>query len=376
MPLQLPPIAAPGDRLEQVGTPALLIDLDAFEHNLAQMADFAARHKVALRPHAKAHKAPAIAQAQLAHGAVGICCQKLSEAYPFADAGIESIHVSNEFVGADKVAMAIALARQVCLSVCVDDVAQVDALGAAASRAGVTIVVLPEVDVGQGRCGVDSVDALSALVDAIARHRGLFFGGLQAYQGGIQHLDGWGQRREAAGRAADATAAYVRHLEARGVRCGVVTGGGTGTIEFDAIGGVYTEIQPGSYVFMDAHYGSLAWAGELQWRHSLFIAATIMSQAKAGMAVCDAGLKSVAVDSGLPRLWPAGRAGQLRYTAANDEHGMLQVLAGDAHGLLGERLLLVPGHCDPTANLYDQYVCFRGEQVECVWPIAARGLSR
>lgn len=376
MSLQLPPIAAPGDRLDRVGTPALLIDLDAFEHNLAQMAEFAARHKVALRPHAKAHKAPAIAHAQLARGAAGICCQKLSEAYPFAAAGIQSIHISNEFIGADKVAMAVALAGHVALSVCADDLAQIAALGAAASQAGVSIAVLPEVDVGQGRCGVDSADALSALVDAIARHRGLCFGGLQAYHGGIQHQDDWAGRRAAAGRAADATAAYVRHLEARGVRCGVVTGGGTGTVEFDAASGVYTEIQPGSYVFMDRHYGSLAWEGELRWRHSLFIAATIMSQARPGMAVCDAGLKSVAVDSGLPRLWPAERADQLRYTAANDEHGMLQVLAGDAHGLLGERLLLVPGHCDPTANLYDQYVGFRGERVECVWPIAARGLSR
>ncbi|MBP0631651.1 MULTISPECIES: DSD1 family PLP-dependent enzyme [unclassified Cupriavidus] len=371
-----PPHAAPGQSLSALSTPALLIELDAFEANLARMAELAERAGVALRPHAKAHKSVAIAQRQVDAGAVGICCQKLSEAYPFAAAGIGSIHLSNEFVGADKAAMAAELARHTRLSICVDDVRQVSQAGVAAARAGVRIAVLPEVDVGQGRCGVASDEALLALIDAIDAEDALDFGGLQGYHGGIQHIEAWAQRREAAQRAAEATAGYLRALERRGLRCPVVTGGGTGTAEFDLESGVYTEIQPGSYLFLDGHYGSLEWEGALRPLHSLFVASTVMSAARAGVAVCDVGLKSVAVDSGLPHVWPRDADGGLEYVAANDEHGVLAVTGADSRDLLGERLWLVPGHCDPTANLHDAYACVRGERVEAVWAIEARGLSR
>jgi len=374
--LALPPVAVAGQPVSTVSTPALLIELDAFERNLYEVATLAASAGVALRPHAKAHKSLAIAQRQVAAGAVGICCQKLSEAYPFAAGGIDSIHVSNQFAGADKAAMAAELARHTRLSVCVDDVRQVREIGEAARSAGVKIDVLPEVDVGQGRCGVGNADDLMALVDAIAAEPALRFGGLQGYHGGAQHVSAWDDRREVARRAADITAGYLRHLEARGLRCDVVTGGGTGTAEFDLESGVYTEIQPGSYLFLDAHYGSLEWHGKVQLRHSLFIAATIMSTARAGVAVCDVGLKTVSVDSGLPQVWAHRAPGGLRYLAANDEHGVMEALQGDSRALLGEKLWLVPGHCDPTVNLYDHYVCVRGEQVEALWAIEGRGLSR
>lgn len=369
----VPEIACAGMPLEQVGTPALLLELDAFESNLRQMAEWAKSHNVALRPHAKAHKCVAIAQAQVAQGAVGICCQKLSEAYPFAQAGIKNILISNQFVGADKVAMAVELARHVDLSVCVDHPAQVAAIGAAARQAGVHITVLPEVDVGQGRCGVTSTDELLRLTADIASHDALRFGGLQAYHGGAQHLAAWDERKQAAQRTTEATAAYVRDLEKRGIRCATVTGAGTGTAEFDAASGVFTELQPGSYIFMDRHYGSLEWAGALQWRHSLFIAASIMSTAKRGRAVCDVGLKCVAVDSGMPVVH-APR--DLNYIAANDEHGILEVTRDEDRDRLGERVMLIPSHCDPTVNLYDQLIGFRGNVVESVWKIEARGLSR
>ncbi|AGW94421.1 MULTISPECIES: DSD1 family PLP-dependent enzyme [Cupriavidus] len=374
--LKPPPAAVVGHALSALATPALLIDLDAFEANLARMSELAANASVALRPHAKAHKSVAIAERQVAAGAVGICCQKLSEAYPFAAAGIGSIHLSNEFIGPDKAAMAAELAAHTRLSVCVDDVRQVREIGAAAARAGVRIDVLPEVDVGQGRCGVASTDELLALVEAIDAQKSLRFGGLQGYHGGVQHIEAWGQRGEAAQRAAQATAAYVRELETRGLRCPVVTGGGTGTAEFDLASGVYTEIQPGSYLFLDGHYGAIEWHGALQPLHSLFVAATVMSAARPGVAVCDVGLKSVAVDSGLPHVWPRDADGALTYAAANDEHGVLQISEIESKTLLGEKLWLVPGHCDPTVNLHDAYVCVRGERIEAVWAIEARGLSR
>ncbi|WP_109483715.1 DSD1 family PLP-dependent enzyme [Paraburkholderia sp. C35] len=382
MTLTPPPAARVGDTLSSVSTPSLLIDLDTFDTNIRTMATLAASHQIALRPHAKAHKSSAIAQRQIDAGAVGVCCQKLSEAYPFAAAGIASIHISNEFVGADKIAMAVELASHTALSVCVDSVDQVNALGTAAAKAGVKIDVLPEVDAGQHRCGVISVDALLELVDAIASQSALRFAGLQAYHGGAQHIADWTARKYAANRAADITTEFVRALDVRGIGCGVVTGGGTGTVEFDVTSGIYTEIQPGSYIFMDGDYGGIEWTGSLQFRQSLYILSTVMSANRPGMAVCDVGLKGLAVDSGLPRhtRWALGSHGPtLEYVGANDEHGMLSVKDNpDEHtaGLVGQRLLLPPGHCDPTANLYDNYVCFRADRVEAIWAIDARGMSR
>ena len=372
--LTFPPLAHIGDSWERISTPALVLELDAFDANVQAVAALAQENGVALRPHAKAHKSSTIARHQLAAGAVGICCQKLTEVYPFVRQGIRNVHVSNEFVGTDKVAMAVDLAQHISLSICVDHVQQVHAVGTAADAAGVSITVLPEVDIGQGRCGVTSETQLAALADAIAAHPGLRFGGLQAYHGGIQHMAPWEERREAAARSADKAATYVRFLEARGLPCPVITGGGTGTVEFDAKSGVFTELQPGSYIFLDGHYGSSEWQGTFRPRHGLFLATTIMSTAKQGMAVCDVGLKGVAVDSGLPRVYGEA-ADTLRYTAANDEHGILHI-DGTQNDRLGERLLLVPGHCDPTCNLHDQFVCVRNGVVEALWPIDARGLSQ
>lgn len=377
-PLAVPPVAQAGDSLAEVATPSLLLDLDAFDANVARMAGAASARGVAVRPHAKAHKSVTIARAQVAAGAVGVCCQKLTEAIPFVNAGIGSIHISNEFVGQARVALAVAMAARVSLSVCVDDVRQVAPLGKAAQRAGVRIAVLPEVDVGQGRCGVDSTEALGRLVDAIDHYEGLRFGGLQAYHGSAQHIANWDERRDTARRAADQASAYVRFLAARGIACPVVTGGGTGTAEFDIESGVYTEIQPGSYVFLDGHYGSLEWRDDWRFRNALFLASTVMSTARAGIIVCDAGLKSVATDSGLPRFWSSQQAGQPQYRTASDEHGVLALASPheDGAGWLGEPILLVPGHCDPTVNLYDRYVVVRHGRVEGVWPIEARGLSQ
>lgn len=376
--IAVPPVAKVGDALAQIATPSLVLDLDAFDANIERMASAAAARGVAVRPHAKAHKSTSIARAQMAAGAVGVCCQKVTEAIPFVNAGIGNIHISNEFVGEARVALAVAMAARVTLSVCVDDVRQVAPLGMAAKRAGVRIAVLPEVDVGQGRCGVDSTDAVAELVDAIDHYEGLRFGGLQAYHGSAQHIASWDLRRDTARQAADKAAAYVRFLEARGITCPVVTGGGTGTAEFDIESGVYTEIQPGSYAFLDGHYGSLEWRDDWRFRHGLFLASTVMSTARPGVIVCDAGLKSVATDSGLPRFWLSQQAGKPHYRTASDEHGVLELASAteDSMPWLGETILLVPGHCDPTVNLYDRYVAVRHGRVEALWAIEARGLSQ
>jgi len=384
MPLQpstllptLPPAALPGDVLAAIDTPALVLDLQAFERNLDAMQAAATAAGVALRPHAKAHKTPAIALAQLQRGAVGICCQKVSEALPFLQAGVTDIHISNQTVGRPKATLLAQLALHGRFSVCVDDARQVADLAAATATQGSQLRVFIEIDIGQGRCGVADALCVLRLLDALAPHPQLRFGGLQAYQGGVQHVRGHVQRRAAAARAAERTAAVVAALAAAGVACPVVTGGGSGSVEFDLASGVYTELQPGSYVFMDADYGRNEAGATLRFDHSLFVASTVMSVGGGGRCILDAGLKSLAVDSGLPLVWQDGAPSPtLTYAAANDEHGIVRAADGAALPALGSQLLLVPGHCDPTLNLHDALVAVRGGVVQALWPVAARGFSR
>ncbi|CAP40372.1 DSD1 family PLP-dependent enzyme [Bordetella petrii] len=368
----LPPAAAPGDPLARVDTPSLVLDLDAFESNLRQMQAWADRHGVALRPHAKAHKCPEIARRQLALGARGICCQKVSEALPFVAAGIDDVHISNEVVGAAKLALLAQLARAARVSVCVDDAGNLADISAAMARAQAQVEVLVELDVGQGRCGVPDAAAAVALARQAQALPGVTFGGLQAYHGSVQHVRGHAERAAVAARAAQAAAECARQLRAAGIPCDRITGAGTGSAEFDAASGVYTEMQAGSYAFMDGDYGANAWSGPLAFRHSLFLLATVMSMPAPGRAVVDAGLKSTTIECGLPQV--AGGAG-LQYAAANDEHGVLKV-AADAALRLGDTLLLIPAHVDPTFNLHDSLVAYRDGVVEGVWDISARGLSR
>jgi D-serine deaminase-like pyridoxal phosphate-dependent protein len=371
-----PLAATPGQRLADVDTPALLLDLDAFERNLDRMQAAANTAGVQLRPHAKAHKCPSVALAQVARGAVGVCCQKASEALPFLRAGVQDVHISNELASAPKARPVAQWARHARLSVCVDDGAQIDALAAATREAGSQLDVLVEIDIGQGRCGVADAPAVLRLLECLAPHPQLRFRGLQAYQGGLQHVRSRAQRHEQALRAAERAARVVAALESAGVRCATVTGGGTGSVEPDLESGVYTELQPGSYAFMDRDYADNE-AGALRFEHALFMATRVMSTAAGTHAVVDAGLKSLTLECGLPVLWPHG--GALRYTQANDEHGLVAADSADAGAALpplGSLLRLVPSHCDPTFNLHDEIVTFRGDCVEDVWPIAARGLSR
>ena len=373
----LPPAALPGDALAAIDTPALVLDLAAFERNLDAMQAAATAAGVALRPHAKAHKTPAIALAQLQRGAVGICCQKVSEALPFLQASVTDIHISNQTVGRPKATLLAQLALHGRFSVCVDNAQQVADLAAATAAQGSRLAVFIEIDIGQGRCGVADAPAVLRLLDALAPHPQLRFGGLQAYQGGVQHVRGHAQRHAAAARAAERTAAVVAALAVAGVACPVVTGGGSGSVEFDLASGVYTELQPGSYVFMDADYGRNEAGATLRFDHSLFVASTVMSVGGGGRCILDAGLKSLAVDSGLPLVWQGGAPSPtLTYAAANDEHGIVRAADGAALPALGSQLLLVPGHCDPTLNLHDALVAVRDGVVQALWPVAARGCSR
>lgn len=371
--LVIAPAAQAGDALGAVDTPSLALDLEAFEANLRAMQDWADRHGVALRPHAKAHKCPQVALRQLALGARGICCQKVSEAVPFVAAGVRDILISNQVVGPAKHALLARLAGQARMAVCVDHAANLAQLSASMAQAGVQIDVLVEVDVGQGRCGVSGPAAVLALARLAAELPGVNFAGLQAYHGAVQHRRSRLQRQQLCREAAARAAACAQLLGEHGIACPVITGGGTGSVEFDAASGVYTELQPGSYAFMDGDYGANEWGGALAFGSSLFLLSTVMSTPAPDRVILDAGLKSTSAECGPPSVH--GSAG-LSCLAINDEHSVVRVEPGAQAPQLGSVLRLRPSHVDPTFNLHDELVVLQDGVVREIWPIAARGLSR
>jgi D-serine deaminase-like pyridoxal phosphate-dependent protein len=376
--MPMPPSAREGQPLVDVDTPALIIDLDAFEGNLAAMAEAVRRLGVRLRPHAKTHKSPIIALRQIAAGAVGVCCQKVSEAEVLAAGGVGDILVSNEVVGADKLDRLARLARSCRVAVCTDDAGNVAGLDRAAERQGVELDVLVEIDVGGNRCGIAPGAAAARLARQVAASRQLRFAGLQAYHGSAQHMRAPGERKAAIEAAARLIRETIAALAAKGLTAAVVTGAGTGTFEAEAASGVWNELQPGSYIFMDADYRRNTpdpAARVAPFAQALFVYATVMSLPAPERAVIDAGHKALSNDSGPAEPWVLPGA---RYHRPSDEHGILDLSACKERLQLGDKVLLVPGHCDPTVNLHDWYVGVRGlhtpqARVEAVWPVAARG---
>lgn len=374
---QMPP-ARPGDPLSEVDTPALIVDLDAFERNLRKMADAAKSAGVVLRPHAKTHKSPAIGLRQMALGAVGVCCQKVSEAEVMVEGGILDVLVSNEVVGRRKLERLAALAHQARVSVAVDNAEAVAALSSAATASGAKIGVLIEVNVGGNRCGVEPGAPAVALGQAVTKSPGLTLKGIHAYHGRAQHMRTLDERKAAIAGAVEMSRASRDSMRKAGLCCEIVTGAGTGTFDLEAASGVYTELQAGSYCFMDGDYARNKKADGKSYdafEHALFVYATVMSTPQADKAIVDAGLKSFAFDSGVPEV--VGLAGAI-YERPSDEHGNLNVAACNVRPRLGDKLMLIPGHCDPTVNLHDWYVGVRGmgtdnARVECLWPVAARG---
>ncbi|EEW24959.1 DSD1 family PLP-dependent enzyme [Rhodobacter ferrooxidans] len=360
--------ATPGMTEAEVQTPSLILDLDALEANIASMQSQADAAGVRLRVHGKMHKSAEIAQMQIAAGACGICCQKVSEAEAFARAGLRDILITNQVRGAvktDRLARLPLLGARILT--CVDDPANVAELSAAAQRHGTEIEVLVEIDCGAGRCGV-APDQAPGLAQAIVAAPGLRFAGLQAYQGSAQHQADPVARRGLIETAIAATRRAVDLLAADGQPCAIIGGAGTGSYRFEAASGVYNELQCGSYAFMDADYRRVL--GEGAFRHSLFVLTTVMSHVKPDHAVVDAGLKVMSLDSGLPQV--AGRS-DVTYVAASDEHGEL---ADPTSALrVGTQLRLIPGHCDPTCNLHEWYVGIRNGVVERLIPVTARGKS-
>ena len=377
--------ASIGLRVDQIDTPALVVDLDAMERNIARMADFARKHQVLWRPHAKLHKSAEIALQLQRAGAVGACVQKTAEAEALAEGGVRDITITNQVIAHPKLLRVARLAAHLQtqggrLALAVDSAEGVQRLAEAMAQAApqARIDVLVEIDVGQGRCGVPPGAPALALAQAVARLTQLRFAGLHAYHGRAQHLRGAAERREAIAAAVQA-ARHTRDLiTATGLPVPLVTGSGTGTLVHEAASGVYGELQAGSFLFMDTDYArNEREPAQPVFEQSLFVKTQVIS-ACGSHAVCDAGHKSHAIDSGLPTvaLLPPGRG--LRYANGGDEHGVLYADGPQARlPALGQMLWLVPGHCDPTVNLHNFLIGVRGGLaagvVERIIRVDARG---
>ncbi|WP_343222608.1 3-hydroxy-D-aspartate aldolase BhcC [Marinobacterium ramblicola] len=367
--------ALPGMDEADIQTPCLILDLDALERNIKKMGDYAKAHGMRHRVHGKMHKSVDVAKLQeTLGGAIGVCCQKVSEAEVFARGGIKDILVSNQVrdpLKLDRLAQLPKLGARTI--VCVDDIDNVAELSAAAQKHGTELECFVEIDCGAGRCGVTTTEAVVQIAQAIDAAANLKFTGIQAYQGAMQHLDTYEARKEKLDIAIAQVKAAVDGLKEVGLEPELVSGGGTGSYYFESNSGVYNELQCGSYAFMDADYGRILdkdgkRIDQGEWENALFILTSVMSHAKADKAICDAGLKAQSVDSGLPFIF--GRD-DVEYIKCSDEHGVIS----DPTGVLkvNDKLRLVPGHCDPTCNVHDYYVGVRNGKVETLWPVSARG---
>lgn len=377
-----------GQPVAAIDTPALVVDLDAMKRNLSRMAEFAKKHDVRWRPHAKMHKSSAIARLQMQAGAVGVCVQKTSEAETMVAGGVYDVYISNEVIAPAKLARVAHLAHRVAaesgqLAIAADSREGVNRLAAAMNEArggtaGAVIDVFVEVDVGQGRCGVAPGRAAVDLVHEIRKHPALRFAGLQAYHGRAQHLRTAQERRDVIAVAAQDVAFTRKLIEAEGVPVGLVTGAGTGSMVCEAASGVYGELQAGSFLFMDADYAQNERdPAQPHFEHALFVKTQVISSSLRH-AVCDAGHKAHAIDSGLPRVHSFDAERELEYANGGDEHGILRPAGASVRvPEIGRMLWLIPGHCDPTVNLHDHLIGVKGGllkgKVDKIIRVDARG---
>ena len=378
-----------GQSAAAIDTPALVVDLDVMERNLATMAAFAQQHQVKLRPHAKMHKSAELALLQIQSGACGVCVQKTSEAEALVAAGVHNIFITNEVISKAKLMRVAALTRAVApkdgkIALCVDSIEGINRLAASMNQArgssgmATEIDVFIEINVGHQRCGVAPGAPALALALEIRKHPALNFAGLQAYHGKAQHMRSLAERRAAITWAINAAALTRQLIEEQGIKVGLITGAGTGTAALEAASGVYGELQAGSYLFMDADYAAnQPDPAQPRFAQALFVKTQVIST-HSDYVVCDAGHKSHAIDSGLPKVHAFSARSKLTYFNGGDEHGILRPTAGSTRlPALGSMLWLIPGHCDPTVNLYQEMIGVRGGllkgQVERIITVDARG---
>lgn len=367
-------IGRPGSRAE-LNTPVLVVDRDALQRNIGRMADFARQQGVALRPHSKTHKSVDIAKLQIAAGAVGVCCAKLGEAEALAEGGVESILITSPVVAPPALARLAALNDRIRdLAVVVDNPANVVALAAVVAR---PLTVLIDIDPGIRRTGVPSAAAAVELFKVIGQHKNLRYRGVQMYCSRQQHIASYQERTAALTDRMNYLKSVIAELKANGGAPEVVTGGGTGSHHIDASLGVLTELQPGSYVFMDRQYTECDLVNQpsVPFEYSLFVDATVVSANTPGQATIDAGYKAFATDGG-PAVVLSGAPAGSTYAFMGDEHGMVSDPASKQVWTIADRVRLAAPHCDPTVNLYDAYHVVSGDTLVAIWPVSARGRGR
>lgn len=363
-----------GSRL-RLNTPALILDLDAFQRNLAVMAARVKKLGVKLRPHAKAHKSGTVGHRQVEAGAIGISCATLDEAEAMVKGGVRSILVTSPAVDPAAIDRLLVLSTKADeVMTVVDHPANVDALAGRARETGALLGALVDVDVGQHRTGVTSARAAVDLAQQIRNSGALQYRGLQAYYGHLQHVHAYVDRDRAVEQALGILRATIKALNDAGLAPEIVSGSGTGTHLIDAHAKVHTELQPGSYIFMDRQYNGVEIAPENapSFEQALFVRTTVVSVNQPGLAVVHGGWKAFATESDVP-IVHRGAPVDAKYQFMGDEHGGLRLPAGSPPLKLGSIVELVPPHCDPTVNLFNRFHCVRGDDLVDIWPIEARG---
>jgi D-serine deaminase-like pyridoxal phosphate-dependent protein len=369
-------IGVPGGHW-RLATPALVIDLDRLEENIARMSRHARAKNIALRPHAKTHKCAEIARRQIAAGATGICVAKLGEAEALADAGIVSILITSPVVTQRGIERLMALNARVgeLMAVC-DNPVTAERLAAAAKACGKPLGLLIDIDPGMGRTGIAPDETAVALVRAVTKNSAFVLRGLQCYAGNLQHLGSFHERRAKSLSVLADLDRFCCRLRDEGITPEIVTGAGTGTFEIDPDAHVLTELQAGSYIFMDRQYNDV-WersGARPPFETSLFLQTSVISANRTGLATTDAGLKAFATDAE-PPIVTSGAPPGATYFFFGDEQGGIEYSPSEHRLMPGDVITCAVPHCDPTVNLHDYYHVIRGDRLEAIWPIEARGCS-
>lgn len=354
---------------QELDTPALLLDLDAFERNLSKMSQFLRKASADLRPHAKTHKCPQIARRQVEAGAKGITCAKLGEAEVMAQFGIDDILIANQVVGRQKIQRLFGLAESIRVMVAIDSVQNARELSNAAVDSGQTLDVVVELNIGHDRCGVQPGADSIALTKKIAEMERLNFRGLMGYEGHVIFVPDYSERKRKCERALAKLTKTKSMLERDGFDVQVVSAGGTGTYDITALYPGITEIQAGSYATMDTKYRDLG----VNFECALTLISTVISRPTEERAIIDAGAKAVTYEYGMPE--PKGLVGA-HLTALHEEHGILRLERESQNVKVGDKMEFIVSHGCTTVNLHDQLNAVRGDKLEAVWSIAARGKCR
>ncbi len=405
--------------MEDIETPALLVDVDIMQDNMDKMMAFLRQSGagVGIRPHAKSHKTPEIARLQMAKGALGICCAKLGEAEAMADGGVTDIMIASQVIGKGKISRLVDLSKRVNLKVAVDTSENVKDISRESAASGGNVGIVIETEVGMNRCGVRTHEEAVDIARLASTLPGVRYAGIMGYEGHAVFMPGFEERRTAANLAYDKLLGFRDAIKAKaGLASDIVSTGGTGTYLFGGLRRGMTDIEAGSYIFMDTRYGSTA---GIDFLNSLAVLSTIISHPQQDLYVCDAGIKSMteefgmvstlpsyglkvtgmseehiklkpeanpdslagfkaldrkyasragrAAEAGMDRAAVAGSPARTRGSAGAGEGGAVKPLA------VGDKILLIPSHCCSTVNLHDVIYAVRGGRVEDVWRVTGRG---